>query len=77
MPTIEYLVPDPQVCKEFHVTSMTIWRWDRDPRMAELGWPPKVPIKGRNYRHRSKLEAFKVNLLQRAVAERKHGDEAA
>jgi hypothetical protein len=33
------LVPDPQIFKEFGITSMTGWRWDHDPKMAELGWP--------------------------------------
>jgi hypothetical protein len=31
------LVPDPQVAREFNVTLMTLWRWDRDPKLAELG----------------------------------------
>jgi len=39
-------------------------------RKAALGWPPKVKIGRRNYRHRSGLEAFKSNLLKRALAER-------
>ena len=24
-------IPDPQVCREFGVSAMTLWRWDRDP----------------------------------------------
>ena len=32
------LVPDPQVAREFNVTLMTLWRWDHDPKLAELGW---------------------------------------
>jgi hypothetical protein len=35
-----------------------------------LGWPPKIQIGKRNYRTRSLLEAFKSNLLHRALAER-------
>jgi hypothetical protein len=31
------LVPDPQVAREFNVSLMTLWRWDRDPKLAELG----------------------------------------
>jgi hypothetical protein len=34
------LVPDPQVLKEFGVTAMSIWRWDRDPELIKLEWPP-------------------------------------
>jgi hypothetical protein len=32
------LVPDRQVAREFNVSLMTLWRWDRDPKLAELGW---------------------------------------
>ena len=64
------LVPDPMVADEFNITLMSLWRWDRDPAKAALGWPPKVKIGARNYRHRSALEAFKANLMQRALAER-------
>jgi hypothetical protein len=70
MSDIESLVPDPQVAQEFHITLMSLWRWDRDPAKIALGWPPKVQIGKRNYRHRSQLEAFKSNLLQRALGER-------
>jgi hypothetical protein len=77
MPDVEYLVPDPVTAEELHTTLMTMWRWDHDPKMAELGWPPKVQIRKRNYRHRSKLEAFKANLLKIALAERNGGGTAA
>jgi hypothetical protein len=70
MSDIESLIPDPKVAEEFHVTLMSLWRWDRDPAKIALGWPPKVQIGKRNYRHRSQIEAFKSNLLQRALAER-------
>jgi hypothetical protein len=70
MSDIDSLVPDPKVAEEFHVTLMSLWRWDRDPTKIALGWAPKVQIRKRNYRHRSQLEAFKSNLLQRALAER-------
>jgi hypothetical protein len=53
---------------------MTMWRWDRDPLMAELGWPAVIRIAGgsvgRKYRSRSQLEQFKANLVQRAIAQR-------
>src|ERR1700693_1718816 len=55
------LVPDPQVAREFNVTLMTLWRWDHDPKLAELGWEPPVKIRTRNYRRRRPLE-FKVAL---------------
>jgi hypothetical protein len=56
------LVPDPQVAREFSVTLMTLWRWDRDPKLAELGWEPPVKIRTRNYRRRRPLEKFKAAL---------------
>jgi hypothetical protein len=37
-PLPDELVPDPQVAREFNVSLMTLWRWDRDPKLAELGW---------------------------------------
>ena len=67
------LVPDPKVAAEFHVTLMTLWRWDHCPAKADLGWPAKVKVGPRNYRDRNQLEAFKANLLQRALG----GPEAA
>ena len=67
MPNIDHFVPDNVVAQEFHVTLMTIWRWDRRPGMAALGWPAKLKIGERNYRNRSAVEAFKHNLLQRAA----------
>jgi hypothetical protein len=67
---IDNLIPDPKVAREFNVSLMTLWRWDRDEAKAALGWPPKVKIGDRNFRHRSRLEAFKSNLLQRALAQR-------
>jgi hypothetical protein len=62
------LVPDPQVAREFNVTLMTIWRWDRDPRLAELGWEPPVKIRRRNYRRRRSLEKFKAALRNFGIA---------
>jgi hypothetical protein len=65
--TVDELVPDPQVRREFGgISEMTTWRWDRDPRMVELGWPPPVKIRTRKFRPRKQLEAFKANLLRQA-----------
>ena len=70
MQEFDQLVPDPLVAKEFHITLMTIWRWDRSAEKRALGWPPKVKIGERNFRPRSGLEKFKDTVLQRALAER-------
>jgi hypothetical protein len=55
------LVPDPQVAREFNVSLMTLWRWDRDPKLAELGWEPPVKIRTRNYR---RLRNFGITALR-------------
>jgi hypothetical protein len=61
------LVPDPQVCREFGITSMTLWRWDRDP---ELDFPPVIKIRKKNYRSRQLLEKFKRRMVTNAIAAR-------
>jgi hypothetical protein len=58
----DQLVPDKVVCREFGVTPMTIYRWDRSLKLAAMGWEPPVKINDRNYRWRSRLERFKANL---------------
>jgi hypothetical protein len=70
-------VPDPSVAEEFDVTLMSLWRWDRDPKKAALGWPPKIQIGKRNFRSRNQLEAFKKNLMQAALGGRASKQEAA
>lgn len=61
------LVPDPQVWREFDISSMTGWRWSSN---SELGFPPPIKIRNRNYRSRRQLEEFKRRMLRRAIAER-------
>ena len=58
------LVPDPKIMKEFSLDPMKLWRWDHNP---EIGFPPKIRIGGRNYRSRRAIEAFKAELLRRAI----------
>jgi hypothetical protein len=64
MPSLpkDEFVPDPQVCAEFGITSMTLWRWDHDP---ELKFPPAIKIRKKNYRSRLQLEKFKQRLITR------------
>ena len=64
------LIPDPEVFRELSITSMTGWRWDRDPKMAALGWP--VPIYRGRYKFRSakQYQKFKANLVRQAIARR-------
>jgi len=60
----DVLVPDPEVWKEFGVTSMTLYRWTNDP---DLGFPPVIKIRKRNFRSRQALETFKQRLIARAL----------
>lgn len=62
------LVPDPVIIREFGLTPMKLWRWDQNP---DIGFPPKVKIGKRNYRSRRAVEAFKADLLRKAVANQK------
>jgi len=57
-------------CEEFNISAMTLWRWDRDPELAALGFPPPVTIRKRKFRVRKQLKAFKRTLLRRAIARR-------
>jgi hypothetical protein len=64
------LIPDPEVFRDLSITPMTGWRWDRDPRMAELGWPPPI-YRGRyKFRDSKRYQKFKANLLRQAIAKR-------
>jgi hypothetical protein len=68
----DVLVPDAEVRREFGgITSMGLWRWDNDKQMAALGWPPPLVLRGRKYRSRRKLEAFKAALVRRSLRDRK------
>src|SRR6516164_1552234 len=71
-PVYDTLVPDPQVQKEFGVTAMSIWRWDRDPELIKLGWPPPIRIRSRKFRSRIALENFKRVMARRAIEQRDH-----
>jgi hypothetical protein len=65
------LVPDHVVRQEVGgVSRMSLWRWDRDPAMAALGWPTGIELNGRRYRSRRGLETFKANLMAKAIATR-------
>ena len=69
-PLADRLVPEPDVCAEFGISAMCAWRWDRDERMIEQGWPVPIKINRRKFRSRAALDAFKQNLVERAVKDR-------
>ena len=73
--TFDQFVPDPRVKDEMGITSMSMWRHDRDPEWIALGWPPAIKVNGRNYRSRRQLEEFKARLIKRAIEERSKNTE--
>ena len=52
------------------VTAMSIWRWDRDPELIELGWPLPIRIRSRKFRSRIALENFKRVMARKAIEQR-------
>ena len=64
----DQLVPDPIVAKEFGgVSLMTIYRWTNDP---ELGFPPPIKIRTKNFRSRRAIEEFKARIMRTAIKQR-------
>jgi hypothetical protein len=57
-------VPDAQICAEFTITKMTLYRWTNN---RDLGFPPPIHIAGRSYRSRRMIEAFKQRALRAAI----------
>jgi hypothetical protein len=47
---------------------MTLHRWTTDP---ELGFPPLIKIRERNFRSRDAIEKFKAAMIAKAIANRK------
>jgi hypothetical protein len=69
--TPDEFVPDPTVAAEMGVSLMTLWRYDQSDELRELGWPPKISMRKRNFRSRHQLEKFKDAMLKRAMSERR------
>jgi hypothetical protein len=70
--TTDTFVPDRVARAELSISHMTAYRWDHDPAMAKLGWPPAIRVgaQSRKYRSRKQLELFKQNMVTRAIATR-------
>lgn len=68
------LVPDPQVWKEFGISSMTGWRWTNDP---DLKFPPPIKIRNRCFRSRRAIEEFKQHVVRASIAQRSRKTEVA
>jgi hypothetical protein len=63
--TPDEFVPDPEVRRELNINEMRLHRWERDPR---LNFPPKIKIRGHNFRSRKALEDFKARMIGMAVS---------
>ena len=57
------------------VSAMSLWRMDRDPKLAALGWPQPIRLGAGGHKRRSKnqYEKFKANMLAQALADRGKG----
>jgi hypothetical protein len=63
-PRVRELVPDVVIRREFGVSAMSIFRWERDP---SLDFPRPVIIRGRRYFFRDQIELFKDRLIEAAA----------
>jgi GH43 family beta-xylosidase len=70
----DVFVSDDQARLELSIAPMTLWRWDRSKKMAQLGWPPQIKFADgqytRGYRSRRLLEIFKRNMIKLAIEKR-------
>ena len=57
--TPDTLLPGPAVQERFGVTSMSIYRWRKNPN---LGFPAPLSINGRNYWRAADLAAWQTKL---------------
>jgi hypothetical protein len=64
------LIPDPEVRRDLGITKMTTHRWDRDPRMVALGWPPPIYRGRRKSRDANAYAKFKARMVREAIARR-------
>jgi hypothetical protein len=56
--------PDARVAKFLGKHKKTLARWDKNPRLKELGWPDPVYLNGWKHRHRPAIREF----VRRAAA---------
>jgi hypothetical protein len=63
-PDHDTLVPDPLVQKEFGVTAMSIWRWDRDPELIKLGCRRRLGLGAENSAAGSRLRISSASWLE-------------
>jgi hypothetical protein len=56
--------PDSKVAKLLGKHPKTLPRWDKNPRLKQLGWPAPIFLNGRRHRHRPAVQAFLRNAAQ-------------
>jgi len=63
---------DKKIRADLKVSAMTLWRMDRDAKLAALGWPVPIRLGPGGHKHRSKnqYEISKANMLAQALADR-------
>ena len=66
-PPPDQWVPDPIIAAEFYITLMGLYRWTHD---TQLGFPPPVKIRNRNFRSRRAIEEFKIRMMRAAITQR-------
>jgi hypothetical protein len=66
---------DKKIRTDLKISPMTLWRMDRDPKLAALGWPQPIRLGAGGHKRRSKnqYEKFKANMLAQALADRGKG----
>jgi hypothetical protein len=64
------LIRDPDIRRDLGISKMTTHRWDRDPRMMAIGWPPPVYIGRYKFRDSVQYAKFKARLAREAIARR-------
>jgi hypothetical protein len=52
---------DSVVGKRIGKSKQTLKRWDENPKLRELGWPPPVILNGVRHRDRARVDRFLEN----------------
>jgi hypothetical protein len=56
------LLPERKVCERYGVCTMTLRRWDADPR---LEFPKPLVIRQRKYRVEAEIDAFDARMAEK------------
>jgi hypothetical protein len=56
--------PDSVIAKFLNKHAKTLPRWDKNPQLKELGWPPPTYLNGRRHRDWARIQEFLRNAAQ-------------